>query len=463
MLEAGMNCCRLNFSHGDHKSHGEMLQLVRKVLSATGRLCAFLLDTKGPEIRTGDLKAGVKTVTLKADTIFTLHTNETELGDEKHVAVLYRNITKVLSVGNTVLLDDGLIELEVIEVLEDQVRCKVLNTGELGSRKGVNLPGVKVDLPALTQKDIADIKFGVMQRVDFIAASFVRKASDVLAIREVLKHEGAEHIRIIAKIENQEGLDNFDSILEVADGIMVARGDLGVEIPLEEVTLAQKMMIRRCNTAGKPVITATQMLESMVSAPSPTRAEASDVANAVFDGTDCVMLSGETAKGDYPVEAVSVMRDLCRQAESDIDSHPLMQARPAFQRSSNARLAVGEAVCSAAVNTVNDVGAALVIVLTSTGRTAKLVAKYRPPCLVLAITDDEYVARQLLLTRSLFPMLVGSMIGTESLTFRAVAAARKLNMCRSGDMIVIASGIIEATSGATNSLRVIECSPHHHL
>jgi len=324
MITAGMNVMRLNFSHGDHQVcpswsrmrkphlnastqpcgisclltsqyHGETIALAREVMTETRRLCALLLDTKGPEIRTGLMVEGKEWELVKGQT-FTLTTDESVVGNSSIVAVQYKNLPKVLHVGDRVLIDDGLISMTVSEIAGERVVCTVDNTGMLGQRKGVNLPGVIVDLPAVTQKDIQDIKFAVLHNMDFIAASFVRKPDDINTIREALGVQG-RHIQIIAKIENQEGLDNFDDILKVADGIMVARGDLGVEIPIEQVALAQKMMIRKCNAVGKMVVTATQMLESMVKNPSPTRAEASDVANAVFDGTDCVMLSGETAKG----------------------------------------------------------------------------------------------------------------------------------------------------------------------
>lgn len=453
LMLAGMNVLRLNFSHGDHTYHQETINLAREVMGETRRLCALLLDTKGPEIRSGLLKEG-KEYTLEKGQEFTLVTDESVVGDNTTVAVQYKNLPKVLKVGDQVLVDDGLIALRVQEIREEAVKCLVENTGVLGQRKGINLPGVVVDLPAVTQKDIQDIKFAVSNGMDFIAASFVRKPTDILTIREALGVQG-KHIQIIAKIENQEGLDNFDEILKVADGIMVARGDLGVEIPIEQVALAQKMMIRKCNAAGKLVITATQMLESMVKNPSPTRAEASDVANAVFDGSDCVMLSGETAKGLWPLEAVQVMADICREAEASIEYRAVFNlTRPHMPSTCS----ISEAVASAAVKASYDLKAALIICLTESGNTARLVAKYRPAVPILTITANEHVAKQALAVRGLFPLLVGSMVGTDSLIHRAMMAAQKLEMCQIGDYVVITSGVTEAVSGATNMLKIVQVS-----
>ena len=446
-----MNVARFNFSHGDHAYHTETLANLKDVLRETRRICAVLLDTKGPEIRTGVIKAD--TVQLKKGEEIELVCNESFEGDEKRVCIQYRNLPKVVEVGDRVLIDDGLIGTRVVRKTETSVFVEIMNNGELGSRKGVNLPGVKVDLPAVTQKDVEDITFGVENNVDFVAASFIRKAEDVLKIRSLLDGLGprGERVKIISKIENQEGLDNFEDILEVSDGIMVARGDLGVEIPLELVGVAQKTMIRKCNLVGKPVVTATQMLESMIVNPSPTRAEASDVANAVFDGTDCVMLSGEVAKGKYPVESVQMMSDICKEAELSSDFRAM---HTSVRQSKD--FTVAEAIASAAVKACFEIKAALVIVLTQTGRTSTYVAKHRPPCPILTITADEAVARQCLISKGLFPLLVGSMFGTESLIHRAVVAARKLGMVEVQDKIVLTSGAIEAISGGTNMMKVLE-------
>ena len=313
LVQAGMNVMRLNFSHGDYDEHGARIQNVREVSKELGKKVAILLDTKGPEIRTMSLEDG--DVLLEAGQTFILTTDQSVVGNKERVAVTYEDFAKDLSVGNTVLLDDGLIQLTVTEIKGNDVICRVENTGELGGKKGVNLPGVSVRLPALSEKDKSDIVWGAGQNVDFVAASFIRKASDVDEIRALLKANGGEDVKIISKIENQEGVDNFDAILEASDGIMVARGDLGVEIPVEEVIFAQKMMIKKCILARKPVITATQMLDSMIKNPRPTRAEAGDVANAILDGTDAVMLSGESAKGKYPAETVEIMAQICERTD----------------------------------------------------------------------------------------------------------------------------------------------------
>lgn len=446
-----MNVARLNFSHGDHEYHAGVIENVRAAVSKSKRLCAIMLDTKGPEIRTGKVKDG--NVSLKKGQMFTLVTEDV-LGDENQVMVHYKNLPKVLEKGNLVLIDDGLISMQVTSVESDKVICTVINSGDLGNTKGVNLPGVVVDLPAVTEKDINDLLFGVEQNVDMIAASFVRNADGVREIRRVLGSKGCD-IKIISKIENQEGLDNFDEILEASDGIMVARGDLGVEIPLEQVALAQKMMIRKCNLAGKCVVTATQMLDSMISNPSPTRAEASDVANAVFDGSDYMMLSGETAKGEYPIEAVSIMAEICRETEMNIDYDSTfneIRASLAFERYS---VSIAEAIASSAVKTAYDLNASLLIVLTESGGTAKFVSKYRPRAPILCITANEKVARQLLTYRGVLPLLVGSTKGADSLIARAIKVAKELGMCDIGDIVVATTGSKEGVTGLTNNLKVL--------
>lgn len=312
LIEAGMNISRLNFSHGSHEDNGKVINLVKEVRAELDKPVEILLDTKGPEVRTGKFKGNT---TLVEGTGYTVFCGEDILGDETACSVSYSDLYKDVKIGDSILIADGLIGLEVKDIEENKIDCVVKNTGVLGSYKNVNVPGVVTKLPAVTQKDIDDLKFGIKMRVDMIAASFVRKAEDVLEIRKVLSENGGSHIRIFSKIENHEGVDNIDEIIEVSDGIMVARGDLGVEIPLEEVPVVQKMIIRKCNNAGKPVITATQMMESMTGNPRPTRAEVSDVANAVIDGSDAIMLSGETANGKYPVETVSTMVKIVERTE----------------------------------------------------------------------------------------------------------------------------------------------------
>eukprot|EP00003_Mantamonas_plastica_P007986 TRINITY_DN1687_c0_g1_i9.p1 TRINITY_DN1687_c0_g1~~TRINITY_DN1687_c0_g1_i9.p1 ORF type:complete len:421 (-),score=158.26 TRINITY_DN1687_c0_g1_i9:513-1775(-) len=414
-------------------------------------ICAIMLDTKGPEIRTCPLEDGLGSeVAVEAGQEFIFYTDTSIKANAKQCSVTYKNITKVVRKDNIILVDDGLIAMRVKEVQEDCIITEVQNDGMLGGTKGVNLPGVEVDLPALTEKDISDIQFGVEQQVDIIAASFIRHPSNITEIREL---EGVmeNDIKIIAKIESQEGLDNFDKILHVADGIMVARGDLGVEIPLENVCAAQKLMIAKCNVVGKPVITATQMLESMIKNPRPTRAEATDVANAVYDGTDCVMLSGETAKGDYPKETVETMKRICIEAEKNINYYKLYRS---IRESQKRPVPIADSVCSSCVKTAWDLDASLIIALTESGNTARLISKYRPECPVLCVTPSVETARQVLLSRSCIPYITRSMKGTEFVIQRAEAKALELGLVKSGDIVVVVSGNLEGVSGSINMMKI---------
>ncbi|KAJ3213991.1 hypothetical protein HK099_007074 [Clydaea vesicula] len=454
LIEAGMSVVRMNFSHGTHEYHRKTIENLRECLRnmKSPKSVAILLDTKGPEIRSGKLVGG-KDIKLKAGSLFTFHNDASRLGDETQVSTSYTSLAKSVQPGDRILVDDGLIGMLVLEVKinENEVLCRVENDGLLGETKGVNLPGIVVDLPAITEKDAADIKFGIDMGVDFIAASFIRKAQDVLEIRKLI--EGT-NIKIISKIENQEGLENFDEILEVSDSIMVARGDLGVEIPVEQVARYQKMMIRKCNFAGKAVITATQMLESMIVNPRPTRAEATDVANAVLDGSDCVMLSGETAKGSFPQLAVDMMSKICREAEIDINYSELY---PALRRQIQLPISIGEAIAANAVKTSWDVHATLIIVLTETGSTARSICKYRPIAPVLAVTATEQVARQCGVLRGIYPFVVEEMNGTNNVIHKAMLWGVKMGMCCKGDPVVVTSGVLEATAGSTNIMRVMKC------
>ena len=417
-------------------------------------MCAIMLDTKGPEIRTGLLKDG-KDVDLKDGEEFMLYNDWDYVGDEKGVGQSYKDLHTSVPVGGNILVDDGLISLTVIEIVGENVKCRINNNGSLGGRKGINLPGVKITLPALTERDKGDLIFGCQQGVDFVAASFIRKADDVIGIRKHLDEHGGKNIKIISKIENQEGLENFDEILAVTDGVMVARGDMGVEIPGEKVALAQKMIISKCNIAGKPVVTATQMLDSMINNPRPTRAETSDVANAVFDGTDCVMLSGETAKGKYPIQSIEMMVAICREAEKVVDHTQTFAALRAHAKKLGKDY-IEEAIASSAVKTAFDLKASLVLCLTESGRTARLVSKYRPSVPVLCATCDEQVARQCLVLRGCYPMVVGSMVGSASLIARCLATAKVNGLCKTGDVCVVIRGIQEGISGGTNVLRVLQ-------
>ena len=446
LLEAGMNVMRLNFSHGDYEEHGRRISNLREVMAETGMRAAILLDTKGPEIRTIKLEGG-NDVSLVAGQEFTFTTDRTVIGNNKIVAVTYEGFASDLKAGDTVLVDDGLIAMEVKEVAGNEVRCIVKNNGDLGENKGINLPNVSVNLPALAEKDINDLKFGCEQGIDFVAASFIRKAEDVLAVRKVLCENGGENVKIISKIENQEGLNNFNEILEVTDGVMVARGDLGVEIPVEEVPFAQKMMIEKCNEAGKPVITATQMLDSMIKNPRPTRAEANDVANAIIDGTDAVMLSGETAKGKYPVEAVKVMARIAEKTD------PLIYTNVEFE---NEDATITEAVAKGTVDVAEALEAKLIVVGTGTGRAAKSLRKYFPTARILALTNSQTTANQLLLSRGVLSVVAEKPETLDCFFKQAEAEAVKTGLVKSGDIIVVTCGEQVYVQGTTNTMKVIK-------
>ncbi|GAA0484606.1 MULTISPECIES: pyruvate kinase PykF [Tatumella] len=445
LLDAGMNVMRLNFSHGDYAEHGQRIANLRAVVSKTRHNAAILLDTKGPEIRTMKLEGG-NDVSLQAGQTFTFTTDQSVIGNNQHVAVTYPGFAADLAIGNTVLVDDGLLGMEVLSVTENTVVCKVLNNGDLGENKGVNLPGVSIQLPALAEKDKRDLIFGCEQGVDFVAASFIRKRSDVLEIREHLKQHGGENIQIISKIENQEGLNNFDEILEASDGIMVARGDLGVEIPVEEVIFAQKMMIQKCNKARKLVITATQMLDSMIKNPRPTRAEAGDVANAILDGTDAVMLSGESAKGKYPLEAVTIMATICDRTDR------VMGSRIDSLHDSH-KLRITEAVCRGAVETAEKLQSALIVVATQGGKSAKSIRKYFPSATILALTTNETTARQLLVTKGVETHLVKEIASTDDFYRIGKEIALSAGYAAEGDVVVMVSGAL-VPSGTTNTASV---------
>ncbi|MFI3175469.1 MAG: pyruvate kinase [Bacillota bacterium] len=446
LIRNGLDGARVNFSHGTYESHGEMINKLKQAREELGAPVPLILDTKGPEIRLKLFKDGF--IMLETGDTFTLTTEEVE-GTKEMVSVTYEDFAKDIKVGDRILIDDGLIELKAVDVDGIKVKCDVLNGGKVGSRKGVNLPGIKVNLPSLTEKDIEDLKFGIKMGFDVVAASFIRTADDVVKIRRVLEENGGEGIQIISKIENQEGVDNIDPILSVSDGIMVARGDMGVEIPPEEVPLIQKMMIKKANEQNKFVITATQMLESMQQSPRPTRAEANDVANAIFDGSDATMLSGETAAGKYPVEAVSTMARIAEKAEGSID-----YAKKLTAHQNKTRTSITSAISYAACTTAAEMNASLIVTITASGYTARSISKYHPVCPIVAATMTERSWRQLNLVWGCSPMMLKSKVIKGETFNMGMKVAEDSGLVTSGDVVVMAIGMPLGISGATNTLRV---------
>jgi pyruvate kinase len=445
LIREGMNVARLNFSHGSHEEHAQRIKAIRQAAKEEGKVVAILLDTKGPEIRTGDLSS--PEVELVAGNNVTL-TTQSILGDASRVSISYPDFPTDVHPGSTVLIDDGLIGLEVNDIEGSEVHCTIQSSGTLKSKKGVNVPGIRVNLPGITEKDAEDIRFGIEQNVDFIAASFIRKAEDILDIRKILEEQQA-YIPIIAKIENQEGVENVDEILKVADGLMVARGDLGVEIPVEEVPQVQKETIRKCNIMGKPVITATQMLDSMQRNPRPTRAETSDVANAILDGTDAIMLSGETAAGKYPVESVMTMAKIAERTEAFFN-HPLWLDK----MSSEAGHTITESISQAVVHTSKNLKASAIVTATERGYTARMIAKYRPSIPVLAVTPNEDIMRKLNLLWGVFPVFGEECETTDEMFQSSIHAAISSSFVSQGDLILITAGVPVGQSGTTNLMKV---------
>ena len=446
LINAGMNAARLNFSHGSHESHAQTVARIKEAREGLDAPVALMLDTKGPEIRIKSFKDGE--AALEKGQKFTLTPKNIE-GTSEIVSVTYADLYNDVSVGSKILVDDGLIELRVVSITDEgDVECSVTNSGVMGSNKGINLPEAHVSLPSLTEQDIEDIKFGIEQDFDYIAASFIRTAKDVLEIRQVLEDNGGSKMLIIAKIENREGVDNLQSILEVCDGIMVARGDMGVEIPPEEVPLVQKYMITQANLVGKPVITATQMLESMVSSPRPTRAEANDVANAIFDGTDAIMLSGETAKGMYPVESVKMMDRIARQMEGSLDYNHNLRKR------SGHVVNITNAITFAACNIAADLDATCIATVTNSGFTARMVSKFRPACPALAVATNERTWRQMSLLWGIVPAKAAVVHRDDEIFELAAQTALDQELAKNGDAVVIVAGVPVGVSGSTNLVKV---------
>ena len=449
----GMDVARFNFSHGDHAEHRHRLEILESVREELGIPIASLLDTKGPEIRTGKLKDGKK-VTLKEGDLYTLTTEEI-VGDETRGYINYAGLAEDVKPGDRILIDDGLIELHVREVNGTDIVCRIENGGELGEKKGVNVPGVRVKLPALTDKDKEDIRFGVDAGFDFVAASFVRNADAIREIREILDEKGSA-MQIIAKIENEEGIENIDSIIEASDGIMVARGDMGVEIPAEKVPHIQKMIIRKCNLACKVVITATQMLDSMIRNPRPTRAEVSDVANAVYEGTDAVMLSGETAMGSYPIEAVRMMSQIAEESEKYLDYMFYQRRKVSAENLRN----ISNTVCYSSVATASDLEAPVIVAPSVSGFTTRMLSKWRPKALIAGLSPSMTAVRQMQLYWGVKPFHAKRAESTDALLFASVELLKEKGIVKEGEIVVATAGVVTRANrhepvADTNIMRVI--------
>ena len=434
LIENGMDVARFNFSHGDHEEQKSRMDLLKELRQELNTNAAILLDTKGPEIRTGVLKGG-KRIMLKAGEQFTLTTEEIE-GDESKVSITYEGLVQDVDAGRVILIDDGLIELKVVGKSEKEIFCEVINGGELGERKGVNVPNVAVRLPAITEKDKDDIRFGVEQGIDFIAASFVRNAECVLEIKAYLKELGAPYVPIIAKVENAEGIKNIDEIIRAADGVMVARGDLGVEIPAEEVPYLQKMIIQKCNMNFKTVITATQMLDSMMRNPRPTRAEVTDVANAVYDGTDAVMLSGETAQGKYPLEALQMMVHIIQNTEQHLDYEGMLEKTGGHLKSG-----VSSAIGYSSVLAASNLNAKCIITPSVSGATARVVSNLRPRQVILGVTPNERTLRRMSIYWGVKPIKSQAFNTTDDICDGAIELAKVKQFVETGEIVVITAGI----------------------
>ena len=443
----GMDVARFNFSHGDHEEQKGRLDRLKAIRTKINRPIAELLDTKGPEIRIREFAKGK--ITLTEGQKFTLTADEIQ-GDEERVSITYKELYKDVKPGDSILIDDGLIGLEVEEIEGSDIHCVVINGGIVSNKKGINLPGVSVNMPFISQKDREDILFGIQKEFDFIAASFTRTADDVLEIRKILDENGGRDLNIIAKIENQQGVDNIDSIIEVADGIMIARGDMGVEIPLEDVPVIQKEIINKVYNAGKQVITATQMLDSMMKNPRPTRAETTDVANAIYQGTSAIMLSGETAAGKYPVEALRTMVKIALRTESDIAYNKEFSILSReYESAINMTTAISHATCMTAI----DLGAKAIITVSRSGNTARMISKYRPGCMIVGCSPEEHTCRQLNMSWGITPVHIKEEYSMEILLLHATEAAERAGYVKKGDVVVLTAGVPLGRSGNTNLIK----------
>ena len=445
LMKAGMNVARFNFSHGTYETHQHYYDEVCRIRDELGLPVATMLDTKGPEIRVRSFKNGH--VTLQNGQLFTLTTDEVE-GDEERVSITYKELPQDIAVGSSILIDDGLIGMQVERIDGADIVCRVLNGGVVSNNKGVNIPNAHLSMPFISEKDHQDILFAIKNGYDFIAASFTRCADDIMQIRHILQENNCHTINIIAKIENMEGVENIDEILRVVDGVMVARGDLGVEVPLEDVPSLQKKLIQRGIAAGKPVITATQMLDSMIKNPRPTRAEATDVANAIYDGTSAIMLSGESAVGAYPVEAVETMVRIALRAEADMDYIRR------FSRDTSAATDVTNAISHATVTSAHDLNASAIITVTKSGSTARILSRYRPACVIVGCTTEKHVWRQLALSWGTVPLMIAEESNTDDLFEHAVDAAVQNGLVHDGELVVLTAGVPLGISGTTNLMKV---------
>ena len=445
LMKAGMNVARFNFSHGTYETHQHYYDEVCRIRDELGLPVATMLDTKGPEIRVRSFKNG--RVTLQNGQLFTLTIDEVE-GDEERVSITYKELPQDIAVGSSILIDDGLIGMQVERIDGADIVCRVLNGGVVSNNKGVNIPNAHLSMPFISEKDHQDILFAIKNGYDFIAASFTRCADDIMQIRHILQENNCHTINIIAKIENMEGVENIDEILRVVDGVMVARGDLGVEVPLEDVPSLQKKLIQRGIAAGKPVITATQMLDSMIKNPRPTRAEATDVANAIYDGTSAIMLSGESAVGAYPVEAVETMVRIALRAEADMDYIRR------FSRDTSASTDVTNAISHATVTSAHDLNASAIITVTKSGSTARILSRYRPACVIVGCTTEKHVWRQLALSWGTVPLMIAEESNTDDLFEHAVDAAVQNGLVHDGELVVLTAGVPLGISGTTNLMKV---------
>lgn len=446
LVNEGMNVARLNFSHGTHEEHKKRIDTIKKLREDIDEPIAIMLDTKGPEIRIKTFKEGH--IRINQGQNFIITTEDVE-GDEREVSVTYNDITKDLKADDRVLIDDGLVEFTVVAVDDKNVYLKAVNSGEISDRKGVNLPSVKVNLPTLTQKDIEDLLFGIENDVDFIAASFIRSADDVLGIREVLEKNGGEDIKIISKIENLEGVQNIDEIIDISDGIMVARGDMGVELDEEDIPLVQKEIIRKCNLKGKFVITATQMLDSMIRNPRPTRAEVTDVANAILDGSSAIMLSGETAAGKYPVKAAQMMRKIAIKTEDSLD-YKVLNDKIKDIHEINITNSIAKATREAAL----DLNAKLIIAATKSGLTARNISKFKPKSLIIAATSNEKVRRQLAIEWGVYPIMAKEASNIDELFKSSINILKNINFVKEGELVILTAGMPLGKTGSTNIMMV---------